>query len=955
MRMTIRKHAVAIAVSALSCIYFVPAGAVARILENVEVSEAGGSALIDANFAVPVQYVKHFPTASAKILQIYLRVTAISKGDKQSLVERRSVSAPPGSRVPLLDVIYKADGVEGPHLVVRFSEPVSFAVRQGDDNRSIRIIVPTSVSQPTAPSSQKAAQPSTAPKIRKATAIPKKQRTKKSTDATEGKRYAVTLALSFKPDTDVASMRKNLTEFRDRTLYQITSTVFGIKVYFVRLGFFTTSEEAAAAKEKVRSQYPGAWITLVTEDERVAAVRGKKTRPGERTQSFKLAEIPKRLTPSSAKEKFDTDHPYVVNLESTLESDPTPPKALPEELDKYRLYVITFSKDGKVWRRLRLGFFTSESEAQQVRQVVKAVYPDAWIDLASREERENSENTALVLGDPKFALRKPSAEVVAEPDGDPEQLMAQGRQALTRGDNIRAIRIFTKILALPKNDHTQDAQEYLAVARERNGQLALAKVEYKLYLKLYPEGEGADRVRQRLADLSKPEKRVQLVELRKPKQQEVHEWLVFGRLSQDYYRGQSRIDMENAVGNINQGTLSEVEQSTLLSYLDVTGRFRNTKYDNRAVFSGSFTQDFLESENDSRVSSAYVDILNRPYHYAARVGRQSGTRGVLSRFDGALAGYSFLPKWRVNVVAGLPADDVLPESDRRFYGFSADMGPFASHWNTSAYVINQEVDGVTDRQAVGAELRYFDPKRSLFSLVDYDVHFNELNIAMVQGHWRLGNSTTFNLLLDYRKTPPLQTINALLGQTMESLDELTRTNSDDEIKQMAQALTATSKLLTIGVVHPLNKRLQLGGDITVTSISDTEAVDDVPAAEGTGDVTTYSTQLIGNNLLLRDDVSVFTGSYTNSDSYSARSLSVVERFPFKKGWRLDLSIKVYDQENNTGSTLARITPALKLDYRGRRNFAFELEIAQERTKVRGANDDEDTTRDFVRLGYRRDF
>ena len=45
---------------------------------------------------------------------------------------------------------------------------------------------------------------------------------------------------------------------------------------------------------------------------------------------------------------------------------------------------------------------------------------------------------------------------------------------------------------------SKEAQEYLGLARERNGQLAHAKAEYRIYLAKYPEGEDAQRVRQRL-------------------------------------------------------------------------------------------------------------------------------------------------------------------------------------------------------------------------------------------------------------------------------------------------------------------------------------------------------------------------------------------------------------------------------------------------------------------------
>ncbi len=485
--MVIRKYpVVVIAGVALGFILFAPRQAAADILDNIEVTGADGSAVIQVNFAVPVRYIKHFPTEPAKTLQVYLRVTAFAESDRQQALERRTLRAPPGNGVGLRDVTYEGDGAEGPHLVVRFNQPASVTIRQGEDSRSIQIIVPTAGSQRQTPS---VAQTDRSPS-QKAPEIPevsgqildarKQESAKEKTEAGKG-RYAVTLALSFKPITDIARIRKGLTEFRDRTVYQITATIFGLKVYFIRLGFFASSDDATIARAKLRSAYPVAWVTLVTEDERTAALGGKKIKR-KKKKSFELAEVPKGLVSESKKEGFDKEYPYVITLTSYMDSNPEPLKPLPKGLEIYRLYTTGFIKDGKSWRRLRLGFFTTNEQAQQVRQHVKDVYPNAWIDIVSRIEREDSEKTALVLGDPKFALRKPEAEIVAESNA--AQLLAQGREALTSGDNTQAMRIFTKILLLPKSEYTQEAQEYLGLARERDGQIASAKVEYKLYLKL---------------------------------------------------------------------------------------------------------------------------------------------------------------------------------------------------------------------------------------------------------------------------------------------------------------------------------------------------------------------------------------------------------------------------------------------------------------------------------------
>ena len=82
-----------------------------------------------------------------------------------------------------------------------------------------------------------------------------------------------------------------------------------------------------------------------------------------------------------------------------------------------------------------------------------------------------------------------------------DQLMDDARRAMVAGEISRAVQIYTKVLRAPNHDRHAQAQEYLALAREKNGQTAHAKAEYQRYLSLYPDNEGTARVSQRLAAL----------------------------------------------------------------------------------------------------------------------------------------------------------------------------------------------------------------------------------------------------------------------------------------------------------------------------------------------------------------------------------------------------------------------------------------------------------------------
>lgn len=96
---------------------------------------------------------------------------------------------------------------------------------------------------------------------------------------------------------------------------------------------------------------------------------------------------------------------------------------------------------------------------------------------------------------------KPASEApagVSEEDKI-EKEMSDARAAIARKDYSRAAGLLTKLIGLPAHKYSAEAQELLGVVRERNGQMAHAKAEYEIYLEKYPDGEGAQRVRQRLA------------------------------------------------------------------------------------------------------------------------------------------------------------------------------------------------------------------------------------------------------------------------------------------------------------------------------------------------------------------------------------------------------------------------------------------------------------------------
>ena len=702
----------------------------------------------------------------------------------------------------------------------------------------------------------------------------------------EKRHYAITLITAFEP-VDISATAK---EFPKQKVYLSSLDVLGKTVYFVRLGFFFTFADANSVKEKLLTRYPGAWATSVTSVERNSALGLAQKPPAPKPPV--VAQAIQKPVPD------DAPTPVIV--------PPVMPPIVP---------------------------------AQALPGVLKAE-----ADASTRESAPVPKTvpTPVVVASPA-----PSPQADTNIDKLAEPLMSRGRDALTQNNNALAVQLFNELLNLPPNKYSQDAQEFIGLARERNGEIAKAEVEYKLYLKLYPNTEGAERVRQRLLNLGK-------VKIPPPLQQaqekDAYQMSVYGSWSQYYYRGTSQnTDTVLNTAAPSTNSTSATVQSQLISSLDLNVRMRSSDYDNRAVIRDTFAWNFLNNDkNSNRLSSAYFELKNRKYDYSARLGRQPGNSGgVLGRFDGVQAGYRVSPKWQVNAVAGMPADLTI-SSDVKFYGLSVDMGTFAEHWSGSAYWITQAVDGITDRNAIGGDVRYYDPHQSYYSLVDYDLFYNELNIALLQANWTSASQTTYNLLLDYRNSPTLQTTNAVIGQPVTSVSTLLQTTSEDALHQLARGNTPISKNYLVGFTRPYNKTWQYGGDIRLSKISDTVL------SPGTSS-TMYTIQGIGTGLLTQRDISVLSYAYTDSTTYTANTWSFNNRSLIGDKWSLNPGLLYYLQDSTTGTHTKTLRPTLRAAYKWRENMTLEMEIYLDITTIEGLTMQTERRDPFYSLGYRWDF
>ena len=101
---------------------------------------------------------------------------------------------------------------------------------------------------------------------------------------------------------------------------------------------------------------------------------------------------------------------FVINLCASQAPYPTANKTLPG-LDNYRLYQVARREDGRTRHRLRLGFFTSEADADAVLATVREQYPTAFTTCLCEEDKRYTRGFVPARSAPS----KPAMSVVPSP------------------------------------------------------------------------------------------------------------------------------------------------------------------------------------------------------------------------------------------------------------------------------------------------------------------------------------------------------------------------------------------------------------------------------------------------------------------------------------------------------------------------------------------------------------
>jgi hypothetical protein len=573
----------------------------------------------------------------------------------------------------------------------------------------------------------------------------------------------------------------------------------------------------------------------------------------------------------------------------------------------------------------------------------KPVYPQAAVPQAvSVPDAPPTPPPARDMAAP----RKPDGDMTRRDGNNAARLLADARDALTASDPERAVKNLTAILSYPENPQSAQAQELLGVARQRMGDKPQARAEFEEYLKRYPNGDAAERVRQRLDALVTAEKppAEKLPESggrggssERTKEPGPTVLSVNGSVSSFYTRDQGIRTFQDPTlpPVLNRDPAdAAIYSDTLISNIDFNAMWGNDRFKTKFRFSGAEENNFSGDRGDiASVSALYADTSIKDWNFQTRVGRQTANSGgVLGRFDGATASVGVMEGVKVSAVAGSPVVsrvDMPFKEDKYFYGGSVNVA-LGKGFDTTFYGIQQEAEGHLDRQAVGSEFRYFDTNKTAFGAADYDVYFGQLNLATLNTTWTMPDKSVISAAGDYRRAPFLSTWNALMSQPYGSLKELYQHYTRSQIDQMALDRTATAKSATVGYSVPLSKSLQLSLDATWSNISATGGTDAIngnpaiPAGVSTGDEFYYSAQLTGNDFLSTGDIWVLGLRYVDRQASDTYAVDMNVRYPITEDWRVNPRIRLAYE---TGPNIEdyQVQPSLLLNYAIAKNLNFEVE------------------------------
>jgi hypothetical protein len=640
---------------------------------------------------------------------------------------------------------------------------------------------------------------------------------------------------------------------------------------------------------------------------------------------------------------------------------------LPRRLQPYEAFTAASSPGGVPTIALNIGYFANRADAETARAAAIGQFAQAVIlerDVVSAQAAAAGETQAAASAPAEgvAAAAPPDEAALREMEIKAADLMGQSRQAMDTRKFDDAVALLNQLLLLPPNAQSEAAQAMIGDAWVGAGNERRARLEYELYLKLYPKGAAAPKVRTQLAAIggAAPVAAAGAPGAAASAGADGKGAFSYAGTIAEYFNGgRARSQsLVNLPSGINQSTLSTTSESALVTSADLSARYASKESEVRAVLRGSGSTNLSStSRSTSLLSAAYVDYRNLSNSLAVRLGRQSAiSGGLFGMFDGVSLAYPVRSGIKVDLMAGVPANTLVSSPQQRLLGAMVELDGLLDKWGGNVYIVNQTSEGYTNRRGVGGEVRYSDEKWSGFALVDYDINLRALNAVTLQGSWQAPAQTSVTLLLDDRKAPSLALNNALISNGAATLADLFAQPGFtlEKVRADALATSARAQQALVSVSRPINERWQISSDLRFSRVGALPQVGDIfEATPATGAQYTGSMQLTGSNLYSRRDINSFNVSVLTTPLFKGAQLSYSNLTGLlNNDLTLEPSLRYYRQTDSTGLKAQRVSTGLRVSYRATRRISVLAEGVLERASTDGPTSTGTTNAGSFYMGLR---
>jgi hypothetical protein len=244
----------------------------------------------------------------------------------------------------------------------------------------------------------------------------------------------------------------------------------------------------------------------------------------------------------------------------------------------------------------------------------------------------------------------------------------------------------------------------------------------------------------------------------------------------------------------------------------------------------------------------------------------------------------------------------------------------------------------------------------MYTQVEYELNMNALNAATLQGSFQGPMDTTVTMLVDDRKAPSLQLSDALIALNGTSLKTLLQLKSLSELQTAALATAAQARQAMVSLSRSFSPKWQGSMDVRYSEIDALPAIGNFQAMPATGAQYNVSFQVTGSNLYSSRDINGLNLSYITSDTLNGTQIAFNNLTGiFENRASFEPSIRFYTQNDNTSTTVTRVSPGLRLSYKLSPRSNVMGEAIYETSQTEGPSNHETSSSMFFYVGYRYDF